>query len=480
MGRPEISRVRQTRSWLPLAWQQRWAEPSGGRELARLALPLILSNSVWTFQITLDRILLSRQGEHAVGAAMAGVLLFWTPMTLLQNTANYATTFVAQYIGAGRPQRVGPIIWQSCYFSLIGGALFLGLWPLADWLVALGGHSEALQAQEAIYFRCLCFAGFPTLLTAAASSFFAGLGRSWTVLAINLAGLAVNGVLSYGWIFGAWGFPAWGIAGAGWATVWGTSTSAVLAVALMLRSADRAEFQTLSGWRFDAGLFGRLMRFGLPSGIQGALDTLAFTVFLFLVGRLGDVELDASSIAFTLNLVAFLPALGLGQAVAILVGQRLGQDRPDLAERSTWSGLALAWAFMTAMAVLYVLAPRSLLALFHGQDDSPLNEQVGELVPILLRFVAVYSIFDSMNVVFAFALRGAGDTHFVSVASMVLAWPLMVVPTWLAWQYQWGLHAAWSFATSYIIALALTYCWRFCRGPWRSMRVIETVQPEIG
>src|SRR5439155_9865652 len=204
------------------------------------------------------------------------------------------------------------------------------------------GHSEALQIQEAIYFRCLCFAAFPTLLTAAASSFFAGRGNSWAVLSINVAGLVVNGLLSCGWIYGAWGFPMLGIAGAGWAMVFGTSTSAVVAMVLLLRPADRAVFHTLSGWRFDPALFRRLLRFGLPSGIQGALDTLAFTVFLFLVGRLGEAELDASSIAFTLNLVAFLPAMGLGQAVAILVGQRLGQDRPDLAERSTWNGLAQA------------------------------------------------------------------------------------------------------------------------------------------
>src|SRR5438105_15959883 len=88
-------------------------EPGGARELLTLALPLILSNSFWTLQITIDRILLSRLSSDAVGAAMPAVLVFWTPLTLFQFTANYATTFVAQYVGAGRPHRVGPAVWQA-------------------------------------------------------------------------------------------------------------------------------------------------------------------------------------------------------------------------------------------------------------------------------------------------------------------------------------------------------------------------------
>jgi MATE family multidrug resistance protein len=80
---------------------------------------------------------------------------------------------------------------------------------------------------------------------------------------------------------------------------------------------------------------GRLLRFGLPAGLMVALDYLAFAAFLLLVGRLGAAELTATSIAFTLNLIPILPVLGLSQAVAVLVGRRLGEGRPDLARRTT-------------------------------------------------------------------------------------------------------------------------------------------------
>src|SRR5207248_9091386 len=122
-----------------------WLEPGGGRELLRLALPFILSNSIWTLEIALDRVLLSRSSTEAVGAAMASAMLFWTPICLLQNVAGYASTFVAQYTGAARPRRVGPAVWQALYFAVGAGLAFLLLLPFARPLVALGGHAPALQ-----------------------------------------------------------------------------------------------------------------------------------------------------------------------------------------------------------------------------------------------------------------------------------------------------------------------------------------------
>jgi MATE family multidrug resistance protein len=455
-----------------LTWRQRWRQEGGGGELLHLAFPLILSNSFLTLQITIDRALLSQSSSDAVAAAMPAALLYWTPFTLLQNIANYATTFVAQYTGAKRLDRVGPAVWQALYFSVVAGIAFLGLPPLAGALVGLGGHSAELQELERIYFRCLCFAALPALIVAAANSFFAGRGDSWTVLLVDGVGLTVNSFLAYAWIFGHWGFPEMGIAGAGWATVAGSTTSAVVALALLFRPRFQPAYRTWTGWRLDADLFRRLLRFGVPNGMQWMLDGVAFTVFLFLIGRLGKSQLAATNITFAINMVALLPMLGVGQAVAVLVGQRLGQDRPDLAERSTWTGLRLAALYIGTVCVFYVLTPDAFLYFF--RNDRDLNgPQVAELVPVLLYFVSLYSLCDCMNIVFSFALRGAGDTRFVTIIALALAWPLMVLPTWGAWYFDWGLYWAWSFASGYIMAMGFIFLFRFRAGKWRSMRVIE-------
>src|SRR5436190_14147197 len=114
-----------------------WPTRASYREVLSLSWPLILGNSFWTLQIVLDRILLSRSSTESVGAGMSAVMLFWSALTLFQYTANYATTFVAQYTGAGQPLRVGAVTGQALWFAVLGGIAFLGLIPLAPTLVDL-------------------------------------------------------------------------------------------------------------------------------------------------------------------------------------------------------------------------------------------------------------------------------------------------------------------------------------------------------
>src|SRR5437870_8539394 len=106
---------------------------------------------------------------------------------------------------------------------------------------------------------------------------------------VDATGMTINASLAYSLIIGHWCLPEMGISGAGWATVIGSSTSAVLALVLFLQPKYREKFGTLSGWKFDRELFFRMMRFGVPNGVQWMLDGLAFTLFVILVGCFGDV-----------------------------------------------------------------------------------------------------------------------------------------------------------------------------------------------
>ena len=175
--------------------------------------------------------------------------------------------------------------------------------------------------------------------------------------------------------------------------------------------------------------------------------------------------------------------LGLGQAVCILVGQRLGGDRPDLAEKSAYTGLRWAFGYMCLVAATYLLIPGVLVAGFENDNDAEKFAAIAAVVPTLLACVAVYSIADSVNLTFAFALRGAGDTRFVTWLTFALAWPTMVLPTLGIVAYRAELQArfpgaeplywAWAFATAFIVATAACFTWRFRSGKWKTMRVIE-------
>jgi MATE family multidrug resistance protein len=203
------------------------------------------------------------------------------------------------------------------------------------------------------------------------------------------------------------------------------------------------------------------------------LDVLVFNVFVQMVGRLGEAATGATTLTVRLNMIAFLPMLGLGQAVSILVGQRLGADRPDLAERSVYTGLRWTVGYMGLVAVVYLTLPGLIVSVFEGGRDPEQFAAVAALVPRLLLCVAIYSLADAVNVTFGFALRGAGDTWFVSLLTFCLAWPIMVVPTLLAVSAGASVYWAWAFATAHIFAMAVCFYLRFRCAKWKTMRVIE-------
>ncbi len=448
-------------------------QPGGVRELVALAAPLVLSAGFLTVQLSFDRIFLTWNGNDEAAASMPAVMLFSTLFGLLQYTLLYTSVFVSQYLGANRPERVGPVLWQSVRLAVLGGCGFLLLIPLAGPLFEMTGHSPEVARHEADYFRALCLAVPSAAVVAVVNSFFSGRGKTWTVLAVNLVGLGVNAPLAYAWILGEWGFPQLGPAGAGYATACGSVASAVAGLALILRKKYEAEFRTRSGWRFDWPLTKRVLRFGVPNGVMYAVDMTAWTAFVFLTGLMSKVEGAATNVAFTINLVAFLPLMGVGQGVEILVGRRQGERRPDLSEKTTWTGLKLNLGYAVVVSVLYAVLPWVFTWPFGLNAKAGEWQQLEPTVHVLLLFVAVYTVGDAVNVTVNFALRGAGDTRFVAALAVGLAWPVMVIPTWLAAVRGWGVYGAWVFASAYIFALAVAFVIRFRGGKWRSMRVIE-------
>lgn len=450
--------------------------PGGVRELLTIAGPLILSAGFLTIQLCLDRIVLTWNGNDEAAASMPAVMLFSTLFGVLQYTVQYASVFVSQYLGANRPERVGPVLWQSVRLALGGGLLFLLLIPLAGPLFQLLeriGHEPGVTRLEADYFRSLCMAVPFAAVVAVVNAFFSGRGKTWAVFAVNLVGLAVNAPLTYAWVLGEWGFPRLGPAGAGYATVCGSALSMLFGLGLLARRRYEAEFRLRSGWRFDWPLTKRVLRFGVPNGVMYAVDMTAWTAFVLLTGGMSKAEGAATNVAFTINLVAFLPLMGIGQGVEILVGRRQGEGNPDRSARTTYTGLKLAVGYAVAVSALYAVVPWLFTWPF-GVGAKPGEwEQLRPVVHTLLLFVAVYTVGDAVNVIVSFALRGAGDTRFVAWLAVGLAWPLMVIPTSLAVTLGWGVYWAWVFATAYIFALAVAFVIRFRGVKWRSMRVIE-------
>jgi MATE family multidrug resistance protein len=295
---------------------------------------------------------------------------------------------------------------------------------------------------------------------------------------VNTFTTAVNLVLDYALIFGHWGFPELGIRGAAIATVAAGVFSLLVFFILLFTGGNDRTYHTLRGWRPEKELFLRLLRFGFPSGVQFFLEMAGFTGFVLVVGRLGTVSLAATNIAFNINTLAFMPMIGCGIAISVLVGRYLGGEKPEYAQSAAYSGFHLTFVYMASIAAAYVLVPDIFVAPFAHQSDPIAFSEIYRLSVILLRFVAVYSIFDTMNIVFCSAIKGAGDTRYVMLITVVLSVFVLIVPVYLVVEVMAaGLMVAWVFATLYVTLLGVTFYLRFLGGKWKTMRVIERTEP---
>ena len=451
-----------------------WNGPGGAREVLTFSYPLVLGQMTFTLQTFVDRMLLAWYAPEAVAAATASAFITQVAILICVGTGEYTTAFVAQYVGAGRPHRIGAVVWQGIWFALFSGVLLAALAPQAGAIFEAAGHARALRVDETAFARILLRGAFPIILMPTLASFFAGRGATRVVLLGSVMSALVNVLLDWLWIFGRLGFPEGGVAGAALATVAANVLGAAFFLALMLRREFRVAFSTARAWRLEPRLFGRLLRLGLPAGSHFPLEVLSVAVFTLIVGRLGTTELAATGIAFSLNGLVFMPMVGLGMGVMALVGRYQGSGRSDVAERVTWTAFGCSLVYMAFWAFAYVFLPRLLLGPFAAGADPRTFTPVAGTTVVLLRFIALYSIFDMMNAIFAAGLRGAGDTTFPVAAAVVVSWTVMLLPTYLACVHLGGgLFAAWSFATLDFLILGLAMLARWRAGRWRALRVIE-------
>lgn len=487
------------------------AVPGGYRELLVIAIPMVISSGMQSLMHVFDRIFLTWYSQDAVAASLPAGMLYWTCFAFPFGIISYTNAMVAQYDGAKRPAQASKCVWQAIYLA-IGCGLIITLPALcSEWLFRMIGHEPRIQKLETVYFSWICIGAVPALLSGALSCFFSGRGQTRLVLAVNAISTILDIFLDYAMIFGMGPIPELGMAGAAISTNLGSVFAVICYVFLLMRPDATVTYSFWKNWRFDSILMKDVCKFGGASGLQMFLDVAGFAVFMMIIGMMKGGGLAATNIAFNLNTLAFIPVIGVGIAVSTLVGQRIGEKRPEIAEKSARKGFVVAGGFMLVCGLGYVLAPEILLAPYEygansraeqksadkTNDDIPIDDvlnatlgadelpkgvtfaEVKAAVIMLLRFVAIYSFFDAMAIVFGSAIRAAGDTVFSMKITCACAWGLLVLPTWLTWRYLGGtndnalLFWSWVWCSVYVVALGLIFFARFQGGRWKSMTIVE-------
>lgn len=448
-----------------------WTRPCGGREVLYLALPLVISTISFTLMHFCDRMFLLWYSTSAMAAAAMAGAVNWTVFSFFLGVAQYANTFVAQYHGARRPERIGLTVWQATRIGLYAMPVFFAIALLCPWIFRFFGHSPNLLWQEVSYFRVLAFGSGAVVMSGGLASFFIGRGETRVIMYTNIVAAVMNLLLDWLWIFGRLGFPEMGIEGGAWATVVAQWFKTAVYFVLIHSPQHARSYAIFEGRRFDWGLMRRMLYFGGPNGLQFVVEGGAFTIFFLLIGRLGETPAAASSVALNVNMVAFVPMIGVGMAVTTLVGRQIGQGNSTLAARATWTATILGLIYTSVFGALYLFAPDLLLAGHRlGSADF---ESVRDTAVILLRFVAAYCLFDAMQLIFSHAIKGAGDTRFVLYTTLITSVAFVAIGMLGAWLNGWGVFWWWSLITAWLCLLCLVYYARFMQGRWREMSVIE-------
>lgn len=454
-----------------------WSGKGGVKEVLLVAIPLILSSGAHTVQTFIDRMFLTWYDRDAMSGAMLAGICNFCAVAFLMGLVGYINTFVAQYGGAGRLERIGPSIWQGLYIAILTGIMAIGMLFFAEPLFAFIGHSEKVQAYEVQYFKIMAFSILPALVSTAFSCFYAGRGETVVVMWINVFVCAVNLILDYLLIFGNFGFPRMGIEGAALATVIAIYSSVMIYAVMFFQRKYDVIFNTIRGWKPDWVLIKRILRYGTPNGINFMLDMITFTAFLAIVGKYDDVVQSATSMVFSVNMIAFMPVVGIGMAVSIVVGKYLGMDRAEYALRSAYVGIAIGVSFMLFISILYALFGKIFIMPFTIADKQA--EDLMIIAQRMLYFVAIYSVADAVVIIVSSVLKGAGDTRFVMNVSFIGGAIFMVLPAYVAMRLNLSYYVPWFAITGFIMLLAVIFSLRFKGGKWKKMRVIETYTPEI-
>lgn len=501
-------------------------------ELLRIAAPSVATMSSYTVMQFVDKLMVSRIGPDPVyvsAQSNAGILC-WTLMTFCVGVTGVTSSFVSQNLGAGRPERGSAYAWASMWTGLVYWAMVLlpAVLLIPGLYQHLHGRTPFLVEQEVGYARVVVGGGVFTLMAKGLHNYFFGLHKPGVVMVAvvgaNLVNIFASMVLVFGeggfpvgqapegaaavfwplfqgvsdaaaWVAGMVGAPALGVAGAAWGTVLANSMEFGIPLAVFLGPAMARRFGTRLAWKPGAVFFRDLFRVGWPAGLMFVNELVCWSmlmVWLIPAGgraRAAAMGLDqagidnAGVVANTAGWItlqwmhlAFMPTVGVSIATQAMIGKAIGARRPDVAAKRTWLCVKVAVGYMGLCALCFVLFRGTLLDVFINGDTPPeTRDELLRLGGWLLIGAAVFQVFDALAIITSAALRGAGDTVWPGVATVVLSWTLIVGVGYslVVFFPMLGAIGPWIGASVYIAVLGSALVMRFLGGRWRSISLVR-------
>jgi len=449
-----------------------YKKPGGIKELLILAFPMIISTACDGVMTFTDRMFLARVDSEQMNAAMGGYVSLQVILFFFTGLTGYSTALVAQYFGAEQKLNAAKAVIQAIIFTILAWPLIILLYPLTTYLYGSSGISEIQLNYQTTYIAILANFSIFSMLRFTMGCFFTGIGRTRIVMFATLTAMVINVILDYVLIFGKFGFAAMGIEGAAIATIAGSVGAVLVFIIAYLHKTVRIDFKLFSALRFNWVIMKKLIRYGYPAGLEMFLNFLAFSAIIAMFHAQGTAQATAVTIMFNWDLVSFIPLLGIEIAVTSLVGRYMGAQRPQVAHRAALSGIRIGLFYSAIILLLFVLIPKMLVMAFRPETMTAIFEEAVPLAVSMIQLAAIYVMAEAVIVAIIGALRGAGDTFFTMLISVVLHWSLVPVLYVLLYIFNASVLNGWLALIIMYIIFCMFFILRFNSGKWKKINVI--------
>ncbi len=507
----------------PLRALKRLQQRSPLMEMVIIAAPSIVTMTSYTVMQFIDGKMVSEitpADSVYVAAQGNGGMAVWLALSLALGAMGVINTFVSQNLGQGTPERGSAYGWTALWMSLIWAIVLIPFGLYLPTLFANMGHPERLVELETQYAQINLVGAFFVLGSRGIAHFFYGLHKPSVIMISALIANVMNIILNALLIYGDQGPPSWvpfgthiqslavmldlqpmGVAGAAIGTVCGAAIELLIPFVVFLSPWMNRTYKTRSAWRPSLAHFRDIFRLGWPAGVMFANEMLCWAYLMAVMlpmggaakAKLADLppeQLDAAVdqamttantagwIALRYMHLSFMPAVGMSIAVTAIVGKYMGMGRPDLAEKRAWLGMRLTVAYMGICALIFVIFREQLVDVFVSDQ---LHETNPEAAQALLRVgasvmiaAAIFQVFDAIAITISGALRGAGDTVWPGVVTVIVSWACIIGIGHLALVFapQLGSLGPWIGASTYIILLGVLFLIRFMAGRWKTIDVL--------
>ncbi len=439
--------------------------------MVRLAWPMVVIQLLQVAYNLADTFWLGRLSATAVGAISLAFPLIFFLISVGGGFTAAGAILVAQHRGAGGDTAAGLVAGQTISFvGLVSIGLALLGYFLTDPLLSLlptDAETGAVLVPMATDYMEVFMLGTPALFGFFVFvSLMRGYGNTRTPMRIMMVSVAVNVVLDPLLIFGVGPFPRLEIVGAAYATIFARFVATVLGFYVLFGTGVGPDIRR-EHLRPRYEQVKDIVDLGVPTAIEQSTTSLALVVMTVLVASFPPAVVAAYGLGNRLISLVFLPAIGLGQAVDTVVGQNLGADRPDRAERATYLAVKLVVGVMVVVAVVVALFPDPIVTVFLPPDTPAAEATLGYARSYLRISTVMFAFMGTRHVVLG-AFRGAGNTR-TALAFSLLTFAGLRVPLTYAFAFllDMGATGIWvGVAAADVVAALAALAW-FTRGTWK-------------